>query len=96
MHFNAREGGREGGKKKVESQQKNIRSNIFKADTIHPIHYKHYKADSTPFRTQQSFSPAAVCYNTYRPPGPPMGFILLILSCTFLFKLQSESSAAGL
>lgn len=57
-----------------KSQQKQ-QIQHFKADTIHPIHHKYYKADSTLFRARHSFSPAGVCYNAYYS-GQPLGFIL--------------------
>lgn len=64
-----------------KSQQKQ-QIQHFKADTIHPIHHKYYKADLTPFRAQHSFSPVGVCYNAYYS-GQPLGFIL---PCTFLLS----------
>lgn len=64
-----------------KSQQKQ-QIQHFKADTIHPIHHKYYKADLTLFRAQHSFSPVGVCYNAYYS-GQPLGFIL---PCTFLLS----------
>lgn len=96
MHFNAR---KEKGNY-IKKKKKRHLIKHFKADTIHTIHHKYSKADSTPLRTQHSSRPVrggGYAKTHTPPPGRPIGLILFCYQAhSVSTTVRSSSSAAGL